>query len=215
MNPARGKWTTTSPTHGSLRAIEMLSADSPTSSPLTGTLPVSSGVMLICRPDLRPLGSSAIDASCRGLGRLGDLKCFGRRVLALSVTERLHALRPGACPTARSTIRCGSFSSTWASRQVRSTDCPGLSSRAPAAASASAVARPMPRDAPVTSAILFASLVMGSSLSCLRDQFAVGLDQYRTSRRARLIGADSICHALEPSGLTTPSIALAAFKPPT
>ena len=39
MKPARGKWTTTSPTRGSLRAIEMLSADSPTSSPLTGTLP--------------------------------------------------------------------------------------------------------------------------------------------------------------------------------
>src|SRR5262245_3195720 len=67
MKPARGKWTTTSPTRGSLRAIEMLSADSPTSSPLTGTLPVSSGVMLICRPALRPLGSSASTLVAAGL----------------------------------------------------------------------------------------------------------------------------------------------------
>src|SRR5262249_21443557 len=48
---------------------------------------------------LEATGIAGIDASCRGLGRFGDLKCYGRRdVLALSVTERLHALRPGDDP---------------------------------------------------------------------------------------------------------------------
>ena len=43
MKPARGKWTARPHLRvGRIRAIEMLSADSPTSSPLTGTLPVSS-----------------------------------------------------------------------------------------------------------------------------------------------------------------------------
>ena len=49
--------------------------------------------------------------------------------------------------------------------------------RAPAAASASAVARPMPRDAPVTSAVLLARLAMMafSMPVAVRDGIASGM----------------------------------------
>jgi hypothetical protein len=67
MYPARGKWTTTSPARGSLRAIEMRSAASPTSVPVTGTLPVSSGVTLSVWPAFRPLGSLASTLAGPGL----------------------------------------------------------------------------------------------------------------------------------------------------
>ena len=70
MNPARGKWTTTSPTRESLRAIEMRSALSPTSVPVTGTLPVSSGVTLSVWPAFRPLGSPASTLVAAGLAAL-------------------------------------------------------------------------------------------------------------------------------------------------
>jgi hypothetical protein len=77
------------------------------------------------------------DFSGRNFDPVCELCC---RSFAIRPTVSFHSPRPcwptaagscwapsRACPTARSTIRYSSFSNTWASRQVRSTDCPGSS----------------------------------------------------------------------------------------
>ena len=75
--PARGKWTTTSPTRGSLRLSEMRAAVSPTSTPSTGTLPVSSGVTLI----LRPAGNPLVSARLPEAFPLGECRALDQRQL--------------------------------------------------------------------------------------------------------------------------------------
>src|SRR6516165_6853381 len=59
-NPARGKCTQTSPATGSLRLMTISCAVEETSSPETGSRPVSSGVTVTCCPGLRASNQSSV-----------------------------------------------------------------------------------------------------------------------------------------------------------